>query len=796
MTISPAKNDSKAAALWVPALLFAAAFTLFIHTANPLFRFSDGGELAAASHTLGVAHPTGYPLFLMGQKLWSFLLPIGNPCFRANVFSAACASAALVIVYLLCFEFAGALAGLVAAGLLAFSQTFWLQATQSTVYTLNLMLAALLMLLAFRVLGPMSAASGPPAMQNNSSSAFILHPSSFILPSGGRSIRRTTALFFFVLGLGLCNHITLALVPAALLLSHPRRIGRLLRSRGIAMAAMLFLLAGLLVYLYLPVRASTKPSINWGNPSISERLWQHVSEPDYKFKQASRSLSEHITVTKAFLGSLVRELGIAGVALALIGLVGGLFRRRGRTFFFLLIAFGTLLVALLYGEGTYLEPAYCLPAYMAAAVLAGLGAAEVVLIFAGRRDLSQTAPRKKLALVVSIVLIVLPIRLLASNYHRCDSSRNYYAYWHGLNLLKTMPLGSTFFGETDKALFPLYYLKFVEGRRPDVNLYDRKWRVIKYFDQNDPQASYNREMRIIENSRDAPVFYAEYPSVPAINIKLFGILLEAFLTEPLTGTIDFQRLYSNFLVEPEKDIYIDKWTREARAKYFLLWGHQCQLQGNLAAARLHFEEARRLGFENANLMNNLSIYFQRAGMADQAVSSVQRAVTLRPNSAAFLTRLGLLYYKLKRFEEATAALERALAIDGQNPDATIYLGNAFMFKGDLANAKMYFEKTLKIMPHNIQAHNNLGFIYKRQAKYDDAADHFKEAVRIGTHSYLPYFNLARVYALKGDADNALKWLRRGRRYMTKDIVESIREQKDFDSIRDDPRFDRILSAGD
>ena len=778
MTTSSARNGSKAVALWAPVLLFAASFTLFVHTANPLFRFSDSGELAAASHTLGVAHPTGYPLFLMSEKLWSFLVPIGNPCFRANVFSAVCASAALVIVYLLCLEFAGALAGLVAAGLLAFSQTFWLQATQSTVYALNLMLAALLTLLALRVLEPMSAAE--PASQR-------------ILVGGQRSARRSAALFFFVLGLGLCNHISLVIVPAALLLSQPRRVVRLLRARGVAIAAIVFLLFGLLVYLYLPVRASTKPSINWGDPSISTRFWQHISERDYKFKQASRSLDEYMTATKTFLGSLVKELGIAAMALALIGLIGGLFRRRALTLFLVLIAFGALLVALLYGEGTYLDRAYCLPAYMAIAVLAGLGAAEVVLFLAGRQKTTPTAARRKLATAVSIVLIVLPITLLASNYHRCDSSRNYYAYWHGLNLLKTMPLNSTFFGETDTALFPLYYLKFVEGRRPDVNLYDRKWRVIEYFDQNDPQASYNREMRIIENSHNAPVFYAEYPSVPAINIKLFGILLEAFLTEPLTGTIDFQRLYSNFLVEPKKDIYIDKWTREARAKYFLLWGHQCQLQGDLAGARLHFEEARLLGFENAGLMNNLSIYLQRAGMADQAVSAMQRAVALRPHSAAFLTRLGLLYYKLKRFKEAISALDRALAIDDRNPDAAIYLGNAYMLQGDLANAEMCFKKTLKIMPHNTQAHNNLGFIYKRQGKYDMAAKHFKQAVRIGTHSYLPYFNLASVYALKGDTDNALKWLKRGRRYMSKDIVESIRKQKDFDSIRGDPRFGKILS---
>ena len=797
-----------ASALLVPVILIAASFTVYLHTANPLFRFSDGGELAAAAHTLGVAHPTGYPLFLMGEKLWSFLLPIGNPCFRANLLSAICASVALALIFLLCFRVAGPLSGLLAAGLLGFSETFWLQATQSTVYTLNLMLVALLTGLAFGA--PGGRLESPP----HTLSTFDFRLSTF---------QRTATVFFFVLGLGLCNHLTLALVPVALVLSHPRAFGRLLGcgeqhpyrcKRGVAVVALVFLLAGLSVYLYLPVRAAAHPAINWGAPSIWQRLWEHLTQHDYKFKQASRTFSEHATVTLAFFGSVAKELGLCGAALALIGLIGGLFRRRGLTMYLILLSLGTLLVALLYGEGTYLEPVYCLPAYFAAAVFAGFGLNDLLLSLkskvqspkSNRQPPTANRQRTFLATGVALLLAISPIVLFASNYHRCDSSRNFYAYWHGLNLLKTMPLGSTFFGETDTALFPLYYLKFVEGRRPDVRIYDRKWRVIEYFEQVDLQSCYNREMRIIEGAHDGPVFYAEYPTVPAINIKLFGILLEAFLAEPQTGTIDFKRLYSDFLNEPEEEVFIDKWTQETRATYFLLWGHQCELQNHLAEAEAHFSEASRLGNDNAGLMNNLSIYYERAGMGDKAASAMERAAELEPRNARFLTRLGILYYNLARLGQANynmtrldqgiAALERSVAIDAENPDATIYLANSFLLKGDQSEAERYLKKTLDITPHNTYAHNNLGFIYKSQRRFDEAAEHFKEAIRIGTDSYLPYFNLASVYALKGDTENALKWLERGRRYMSKEVVESIRGHADFDSIRGDPRFDKILNSDD
>ncbi|MBN1593747.1 MAG: DUF2723 domain-containing protein, partial [Candidatus Coatesbacteria bacterium] len=382
--------------LIIPAIIIAASFTLYLQTANPLFRFSDGGELAAASYTLGIAHPTGYPAFLMLQKTWSFLVPIGNPCFRANLMSALCASIALALIYLFTLRIAGLIAGLVAAGLFAMSETFWLQATQSTVYTLNLMLGALLILVAFRALH---------------------HPATL----------QMIALFFLVLGFGLGNHVTLLLVPIALLVSHPFSFGRILGRKTAILTALIFLMVGLSIYLYMPLRAQQDPPINWGDTSISERMWEHISQQDYKFKQASRTTGEYFSATGTFFASIANELGIVGAILALIGLVHGIIKRdTSSLLFFVVLALGTLMVALLYGERDELEPIYCLPAYLAAAALAGLGANLILKLCSGvRRASGQLAPRKAFISLCAIVLLVLPPMVLGiSNYHRCDSSQN------------------------------------------------------------------------------------------------------------------------------------------------------------------------------------------------------------------------------------------------------------------------------------------------------------------------------------------------------------------------------------
>jgi len=59
---------------------------------------ADGGDLITAAATGGVAHPTGYPLYLIFARLFQ-LLPIGSLAFRTNLMSALATTFAAVLVY-------------------------------------------------------------------------------------------------------------------------------------------------------------------------------------------------------------------------------------------------------------------------------------------------------------------------------------------------------------------------------------------------------------------------------------------------------------------------------------------------------------------------------------------------------------------------------------------------------------------------------------------------------------------------------------------------------------------------
>ena len=56
--------------------------------------------------TLGLPHPTGYPLFTILRWLWVHLLPWGEVTTRANALSTLCGALTVAVVYRLGLQLA------------------------------------------------------------------------------------------------------------------------------------------------------------------------------------------------------------------------------------------------------------------------------------------------------------------------------------------------------------------------------------------------------------------------------------------------------------------------------------------------------------------------------------------------------------------------------------------------------------------------------------------------------------------------------------------------------------------
>lgn len=80
-------------------LVFLISFTVYLMTLAPTVYVGDSGELIAASYTLGIPHPPGYPLFTILGKIFITLIPIGSIAYRVNLLSAFFASSTVMLLY-------------------------------------------------------------------------------------------------------------------------------------------------------------------------------------------------------------------------------------------------------------------------------------------------------------------------------------------------------------------------------------------------------------------------------------------------------------------------------------------------------------------------------------------------------------------------------------------------------------------------------------------------------------------------------------------------------------------------
>jgi len=114
--------------------LFAAALTLYVRTAAPGLLLGDSAEFQTQAYTLGLTHPTGYPVYVLAARAFVSLLS-GDLAWRVNVFSAVCAAATLALVYLnarmLVGWRLGALSGAIGLGL---APVFWMHAAIAELY--------------------------------------------------------------------------------------------------------------------------------------------------------------------------------------------------------------------------------------------------------------------------------------------------------------------------------------------------------------------------------------------------------------------------------------------------------------------------------------------------------------------------------------------------------------------------------------------------------------------------------------------------------------------------------------
>jgi hypothetical protein len=412
------------------ALLVLAAYLL---TLQRTVGRADTFEFQVTAPVLGVAHPTGYPLYVLLGKVFS-LLPLGKVATRVNLTSVVSATAAVTLIYLT-LRRALRVGGMVAAlAALAFglSPIFWSQAVVAEVYALH-----------------------------NAFAAAMLGGALWLLaPPGDGHVQRLIPALFALAGLSLTNHLTTVLLLPALALAVLLAWPRLAWQRW-ALGIGLFM-AALLIYAYIPLRW---PALHDGRTMPFDEFLGWITGSRFGGALQLRAWLDDPERWR-ILGRLIRDqFGWPGVVLGGAGLAL-LALRRWRAALVTVVAFAA---QAFYGLN-YLVPdigVFLIPMFLIQATWIGYGL-HTIIEWIDQRLPDPLPDWGRAAVVTAFALI--PLSAAWTVGPRFDWTTEHDLEAWGRHVL-SLPLdeGSVILADSEK-IAPLEYLHRIEGLRPDMSM--------------------------------------------------------------------------------------------------------------------------------------------------------------------------------------------------------------------------------------------------------------------------------------------------------------------------------------
>jgi hypothetical protein len=420
------------------ALFFLLA-VYYILNRFPGLAFIDSGELALCSYTLGVPHPTGYPLYL--------ILSAPSTLFFERAITAVTV-------------FSGLLTAL--AGIVFFNMIITIFRHFFPDRINGIIIAFPVTLILF--ISPVVAAQGVTnevygtALLVNL--AVIFAALKILVTDESKVRKKCLILSWYMAGLALCNHMSsIQLLPGLAMFTVWALRGNAY-VKMILTSAVAFVVP-LTLYAVLPLRAAADPipAANWGEVANWENFLRHISGWQFQIWMFTGEFTEVWINFKNFLNILAGQFPVVILPLAPIGIYY-LYRRVPLFLWFLLIS-----MVINIGLGIN----YSIPDIDSYYLLTI--ASIMIMAVAGLYFLSSLVKPRFIIPVIALGLLIWQIAGVWSENRKTDYSlpEDYV-----LNIGRSAEYGAIIMSEMWDHHGQLYYLQQAEQFRPDLKLIDKE----------------------------------------------------------------------------------------------------------------------------------------------------------------------------------------------------------------------------------------------------------------------------------------------------------------------------------
>lgn len=407
----------------------------------PTVGYWDTGEFQTIPYTFDIAHPTGYPTYILLGKIFTLIIPFGSIAWRLNLFSVTLSILTLLFFYLTIRIITNnKIIGLISLPILGSVPIYWGLSLQAEVHIMHIFFTSIQIYLMSLII------------QKKSVSYLYL--------------------LILISAISLGNHLlTIFSLPSVFLsflylLIRNRKKLRVLNT--IVVSFCLFFI-GISIYLILPIIAYRKPSLTFN--------YQLVTFSDFRNHVLGNNFQGHMNHwTKGnfdktivyFYDFLTENLSFFIIALGYIGTILGLIKKKLISILIILLTLLSLYFSLRYQNG-FLER-YFLTTIYSILLFFSIFIDFVNKIISNLLSKLKINIKNYFLLIILLVNNILTLDLIIANYNKNDKSQDYSAYKYAEEKLSYLPPNSTLVSWWSYST-PMWYLQKVEKKYNNINIF-------------------------------------------------------------------------------------------------------------------------------------------------------------------------------------------------------------------------------------------------------------------------------------------------------------------------------------
>ena len=716
-----------------PLIIFFCFFSLYLFTLHPaLAPYRDAGEMATSAWTLGVSHPTSYPIYILFGRAID-VVPLGNPAYRLNILSALAAAAAIAIFFSFTFERCGLFAALAASALLGFNATFWSIAVVSEMYSLWVLGALFLLWISWRLSEDYKERLW----------FFFCYCLGLVLANRLDFVLWSPGLVWLALSkadekpMPLWAGWTLLIAPGIMfffgfhwpVVAAAAWTAFLKRKTSTpwkwAFQSAFFALLGFSIYAYLPIRSTTSPWLDWNHPAILSNFIQSILRT--KYGGTLDLISENYAKGSLFLDNMKFYARHLWHNFSLIGILAALWGikilkdknpRKSLGVFSLYWWSGPFFLLLANMPPNPHSLAIVDPHYLLS---------DLIVVFwasVGIADLSQRS--KKTGFIALFFIFSMPF--LLGRLKEENRRYHFFDYDYARNIFLSAPKGATILAKKDVQIFSLWYYQTVQGLRPDLNVVAQGLIGSPWYESSFQKRAPNLFLSPLTNDEswkrffkiNSPVYAtpdAEIPSAISANLTSRGLLLGTPQTTGISNRDiwDFFTLRGNYSYESQPDFFTSDLIDAYSQMRFRQGTEDFKSAPNLAETELQNSWSMHwifpgppayLGYEaysNKNYPEALNFYTLAATLSEKLVHLAKKYRALsgvldnfKKSSAENMVQVGAVEENLKNPGSAKAWYLQSLK---RYPTAQAHYDLAVLsWTSDPETAQRELEQTLALDP--------------------------------------------------------------------------------------------------